>query len=535
MTQSCNCDPNTVNPAEHFYAKGNVHVFMVLNLDAYLDDKNLKQKSDLETLQQKFIKLRGGAAFADAAQTINPEKYFLLDEKDKITIEHGHDFQVFRRHLVRDWFSPTYLFQKDTVELPNDFQVIENWDKYELRIRLSRAGFLEVKLTRPININKKIIDILRDLMEMQIQSDGSDSPMSPQLKLVLFCADKFIESISKTISINEPENDTPIKLSLKTIGLNPDHLPYRQRYASLVFEEIICSNCNGRVEADKLKNDHWDILAALLEGVLIKHNDGTFGFPEMDDEVENTLNDLASWKNDLCMFSPERCLIYFPPENIVIPSRSGTKSVSYKDYWECIIRGIEHTIVIRTALQSIEYYTTSTLESDPRLTEKVVDKEITEQDKDDIRKLARAFSYSYKTLPILRDVLVPSSSYRASYAINKFEKLNSVLHIREIKEHVERNIDELVSFVQFYSSMELQQELNKSQEAIDNAGFIITIIALFIAIPSFLADFDDIFHNIGDFQIWLALIILITVARFLWIYFKKQIEATIKKIRENEK
>lgn len=143
---------------------------------------------------------------------------------------------------------------------------------------------------------------------------------------------------------------------------------------------------------------------------------------------------------------------------------------------------------------------------------------------------------SFKTLPFLRDILVPSSSFRASYAVNKFEYLNEVLHIEEVKDYVERNVDELVSFVQFFSSMEVQHELNQSQMAIDRAGFIITIAALFIAAPSFLVDFigfPGVNNPWGNYQLWLAILILVVIGFILRIYFKEQIKETFKMIRDN--
>ena len=278
------------------------------------------------------------------------------------------------------------------------------------------------------------------------------------------------------------------------------------------------------------------VLAAVVEGVLVQDDRNDLNFPIIDEEASKKIVDLASWKNDLCIFAPERALIYFPHQKIFISGRDKTRDVDYKYYWECISRGIEHTVVIRTALQSIAFSTTEILENVPRLTEKVVDGEISKEDTQDILRMARLFSYSFKTLPFLRDILVPSSSFRASYAVNKFEHLNEVLHIREVKEYVERNVDELVSFVQFFSSMEVQHELNQSQMAIDRAGFIITIAALFIAAPSFLVDFigfPGVEHPWRNYQMWMAILILAVIVIILRIYFKEQIKETIAMVRDN--
>ncbi|MBL8108458.1 MAG: hypothetical protein JNJ96_02250 [Anaerolineales bacterium] len=516
VAKTCKCNPKDVIPSEHFYAKGRVDVFMVLSLSAYL---SVDSRENLD-------RVRGGKAFADAIKLLAPTNYFAKDRDEEQILDSGHDFQVFRRHLIRDWFFPTFYFQKELADIPDDPQLKMAVERYEVRIRMSRSGFLEIKLTRPTKHDgEKIIEILRDLMELRLANKGNFDDQSTMLKLALFCADKFIENLPPVISVREGEED--ITMALRPLGPNPETLPYRQRYATLFLEEIYCRHCsNRRVEADKLRQDYMDILAAIVEGVLVLDDKNVVNFPIIDREAYSNLIDLASWKNDLCIFAPERALIYFPAQKIFIAGRDRTRVVDYKYYWECICRGIEHTIVIRTALQSIAYSTTGILETVPRLTEKVVDGNISKEDTQDILRMARSFSYSFKTLPFIRDILVPSSSFRASYAVRKFEFLNETLHIQEVKDYVERNVDELVSFVQFFSSMELQQELNQSQAAIDRAGFIITVVALLIAAPSFLVDFVQFLaskKSLSDVNIWMALSSLLLMGYWLYRFFRNQI------------
>ncbi len=476
----CSCNPKDVVPSKHFYAKGKVDVFMVMSLSAYLTPET----------RENLDRLRGGRGFAEAIKNLEPARFFARDREEEKVLDSGHDFQVFRRHLIKDWFFPTFYFQKELVEIPDDPQLKAALEQYDVRVRLSRSGFLEIKLTKPIKKEgEKLIEILRNLMELRLANKGNSSDdHSTMLKLTLFCAEKFIENLPREIVVNE--GTEPVKLTLQPLGPNPETLPYRQRYITLFFEEIYCTHCWGRrIEADKLRRDYMGVLAAVVEGVLVQDSRNNVNFPVIDEESYKKLVDLASWQNDLCIFAPERALIYYPAQKIFISGRNKTRDIDYKYYWECISRGIEHTVVIRTALQSIAFSTTEILENVPRLTERVVDGEISKEDTQDILRMARLFSYSFKTLPFLRDILVPSSSFRASYAVNKFEYLNEVLHIKEVKDYVERNVDELVSFVQFFSSMELQNEISSNQNAVERAGTIITIAALAAAAPSFLIDF----------------------------------------------
>jgi hypothetical protein len=366
-------------------------------------------------------------------------------------------------------------------------------------------------------------------MEMGHHSDRSLHPTSAQLKLALYCADLFIHSIPGEQTITEPRTGTSTTIRLGAMGEGPSKLPYRQRYTVLFLSELLCQQCRRRIEAEKLRKDYSDTLAAILEGVLVEDEKQELALPHMDEETVQ-LRDLASWKEDLCIFAPERALIYFPEMKIYLSGQADTEAVHYEHYWECITRGIEHTVVVRAALQIIEYYTTRDLDEVPSLTQKVVDGKVTEEDKVEISRMAQAVANTFNLLPLLRDVLVPSSSYRASYAVNKFERMNSVLHLKDIEAHVERNVDELVGFVQFFSSMELQEELNKNEATINRIGLVIALIALLVAGPSFLADYNTFAVEIYRMPWWTEWVFFLALVFFcLYLIFKMPTKKSSKK------
>ncbi|HEX2990681.1 MAG TPA: hypothetical protein VHO49_08375, partial [Anaerolineales bacterium] len=84
---------------------------------------------------------------------------------------------------------------------------------------------------------------------------------------------------------------------------------------------------------------------------------------------------------------------------------------------------------------------------------------------------------------------------RASYAIRKFEHLSTVLNIKDIEEHVNHNVEELVTFVQFFASMKLEDELNK-------VGLVVGFVALAVAGPSFLSDYRAFFIETFGWPEW---------------------------------
>ena len=139
--KTCTCNPKSVVPSKHFYAKGKVDIFMVISLSDYLTPET----------RENLGRVRGGRGFAEAIRNLEPAKYFVPDRDEEEILDSGHDFQVFRRHLIKEWFFTTFYFQKELVEVPDDPQLKAALEKYEVRIRFSRSGFLEVKLTKPTN------------------------------------------------------------------------------------------------------------------------------------------------------------------------------------------------------------------------------------------------------------------------------------------------------------------------------------------------------------------------------------------------
>ncbi len=80
---------------------------MVLSLSAYLSPDT----------RDNLDRLRGGKGFADALKVLKPGRYFARDREEDKILDSGHDFQVFRRHLIKDWFFPTFYFQKEQIEV----------------------------------------------------------------------------------------------------------------------------------------------------------------------------------------------------------------------------------------------------------------------------------------------------------------------------------------------------------------------------------------------------------------------------------
>jgi hypothetical protein len=430
-----------------------------------------------------FERLRGGEAFAAVLRELAPSASFVEDTEETETTSRGHDFQVFRGHLAEHWLFPTFHLQKNTVEPPAEVPARE-WERHEFNVRLSRTGFIEVRITHALPAEgETIVDILQSQLELAARGT-LESRRSLQIKLAMHCANLFVRALPGEITIQEQKGNEKVVFSFQEVDSQAS-LPYRQRYMTMLFSNIRCRKCDRRLDAGRLRDHYAKALAAILEGVLVEEEPGRLTLPDMDSDRAQ-LPDLASWQDDLCVFAPERALIYFPPKRIYLFGQTGTEAVPYERYWECIVRGIEHTVTVRAAMQIIEYETTKHLDIVPALTKKVVDGSVTRADKEEISQMSQEVANTFNLLPLLRDVLVPTSSYRAGYAIKKFEHLTAVLNIREIEGHVDHNVDELVTFVQFFASMKLDDELNR-------VGILLGVVALAVAGPSFLSDYHAFF------------------------------------------
>ena len=489
-SQPCTCDPKDVDPSQDFYACGKIHVFIVLNLRNYV--------RGIEKID--FERLRGGEAFARVLRELAPSARFLEDQQETETAHRGHDFQVFRGHLAEHWLFPTFHLQKKMAEPPADVPARE-WDSHEFHVRLSRTGFIEVRITRDVPAESEtVVDMLQSQLELATRGTP-ESRRSLQIKLAMHCANLFVRELPGQITIHE-QNEQVIFSFQELDG--QANVPYRQRYMTMLFSGIFCRKCGKRLEANRLRDQYSKALAAILEGVLVEEENGRLTLPDMDSD-SGQIVDLASWKDDLCIFAPERALIYFPQKRIYLFGQTGTEAVPYERYWECIVRGIEHTVTIRAAMQIIEYETTKHLDIVPALTKKVVDGSVTRADKAEISQMSQEVANTFNLLPLLRDVLVPTSSYRAGYAIKKFEHLTRVLNIKDIEEHVDHNVDELVTFVQFFASMKLDDELNR-------VGILLGVVALAVAGPSFLSDYHAFFVQAYGLPEWteIAVSLIIT-------------------------
>lgn len=478
------------------------------------------------------------------------EKFSDVSQLEDQYIKDGDSFSIFKKRLHKakiNWLVKKTLMYSVNPNSPNE-------TKYYLR--LSKNGIIEVR--EEFNIEDNMSVFLEDLL--RFRKKDSRAKNSNENDSLLEIVKKFVKLIIE---------DYPEKCSLKTeiknigeIKTKPEHiakkdfylikfvqkwvlqilgnhsnlssqpkgekveLRERQRYVVIMFNNIECNKickkrwfdiikpktekrCKNTISAKTLQ-ENISVVQNILEGTLIFEEDSLSVFhPEAPQRVEKEIKDISTWKNEMCVFGTERCFIYFQPKTVL---ESEGKVINYEDYWKCIVRGIEHTISVRTSLQILESATEKYMQQIPKLVtqfqkyekfdaEKQINKKETYNEiNKEINLLATNVSRILKYLPSLREVCVPTSAFRSSHAVDKFQFLNEeCFRFTDILNHIQQNIDEMTNFLLFFKQQQLV--INNNEESsregrfdryLTILGVILAFLATFYVAPSFINDFKTV-------------------------------------------
>ena len=482
------CAESNYHDGEDLRIRGKLHVMLALGLRDFIHPDSL----DL------FDRFRGGRYFAEALRhvTLANTEAFEPDAEENETVRQGYAFSLYRAHLQRHWLFDTFLMRNTPTNQPKEAHLVELWPQFSYRIRLSRMGLLEIKLTQsipqagegPEPLNQALTNLL------EIRSQAAQIIKEPiQWALALHCANQFVAALA-AIELRDDHGVSLGHLRFQTVEAT--RLQLRQRYTVLLLDHLSCARCGKVIVADQLWEANRAIIGGILEGGLVRNLEGRFVLPRLHVANLQHLRELATWEDELCVFAPERCLIYYPQREVLMSGLGDLNVTPNEVYWQCIVRGIEHTLAARTALQILEARTTNELGAVSQLNKRITDGDINDNDVRDIRTLAQHLSDNFSMLPPLRDVLVPTSAFRSGDAVRMFGYLNDdVFRLPDALQHVQRNIDELTGFLQYFRSIQLQEEIRadgnrEQQEAaqLNRVGAAVAIAALLVAGPSFCWD-----------------------------------------------
>src|SRR5207249_10070852 len=132
------------------------------------------------------------------------------------------------------------------------------------------------------------------------------------------------------------------------------------RYVIYTFRRI--ERDRRLLSPEDLKHDYARTLASFMEGALVEC-DGERRYPIYAAEQARALvaNDVASWAEELCLFTGESALLYHPLVGrglAYVGGPLGLDAHAYSAYWAGIMRGSEHLVAFRSQAQQVERRTT---------------------------------------------------------------------------------------------------------------------------------------------------------------------------------
>lgn len=424
-----------------------------------------------------------------------------ISDRERDLINDGDKFSIFRRRLKRRWL----------IEKTYKLDMGDGQESY--KVCLMKAGLIEVRKKVLLYDKERdtLLGVLRGLLRHRTTDPISErDPASPID--VAGIVDVFASQIKKAVNkkLKSRGVDGPIKpFSEADIEKKAAARANRQKYVIILLSNILCSKCDKTIPAAKI-HDNQDVVAAFLQGSLIfDEMSPTLQLPSIPARLKERIMDQSTWTDEFCVFGGERCLIYFQPKTVM---ESPRYVANYEDYWRSVVRGIEHTISVRTTLQILEAYTHELIGRIPDLMKTIVlfkanSKSADPKDyaalTDTILELADDVAHAIEILPKLRDVCVPSSAFRSGHAIEKFTFLNEkCFHFSAILENIQQNIDELTNFLLFFKQQQLEMAFdaeNKKREKRDDTlsfiAVIFTIATVYYVFPSFLHDFSEFWSN----------------------------------------
>lgn len=437
----------------------------------------------------------------------------------------SHDERFFVIRLVYKYQqSPRSIIDlaKDAIKLqePLDVPSAVRWLKYNRE----RYETEPEKLAATERSVKELLEWLGADVENPQESETLYYPV--QWKLAVEAINFFVEDGRFTI----PHKDGQIELrpcsSKRSLPLHDSYIIYH--FDELLAEPGVINQTQSRkanvgvkvpVSLHKMRQSNRlrNAIVSLLEGTVLRDPgkpeeeldvNGYFPSPRWshaDALFEDQTTNLASWSDELCLFTARTALImpskkWRNHEMAVSTVPSATLQVQYARYWEAIERMIEFILEVRVLVQLIESdsyrllaqiaNTIEGIRADMFNGDIVIEGELKEQ-------MARA-AHLRRMAALAQSISHPPFWSRAEYAVQKAERLFSLLDVPRILEHVERNIESINSVADHVDELyiaDLSEKSNDKATVLSLGLAAVSFIVTLLALPSFwydLAEFNKV-------------------------------------------
>ncbi|MGE5376715.1 MAG: hypothetical protein ACM3XO_16785 [Bacteroidota bacterium] len=387
-----------------------------------------------------------------------------------------------------------------------------------------------------------------------------------QWRLAMEVCSRFVEAIGSEIFVDGDQ--APIRLQVPKPSISiPLHDSYVVHHFTEVFadgelvKKIDPNKSTGKLQVAIDLNDirkHPEIrqaFANLIEGSILMSelpgdpldtlDDMTSFFPKHRWKIVDGIRDQnqATWNDELCLMT-SRTAILMPSQKwrnyelVVSSVPSSTLRVNYYRYWGAIERLIEFVVEIRVMAQLLEsasydilvelseriYQTQSKLFSgdiimDERLPELVAQ--------------AAAMRHQAALCESLSHPLLWS---RADFAISKADYLLGQLGVPRILEHIERNINSIVEFVNHIDELyiaDLSEKSNDNDARLSRVLAAASLTLTILILPSFWADIGKTTFTYSSVMPYVEkvgdlLAILLIASAFILLFIAFQMEQQIK-------
>lgn len=356
-----------------------------------------------------------------------------------------------------------------------------------------------------------------------------------QWRLAMEVCSRFVESIGSEIYV---DGEKPIRLEVPKPSIS---IPLHDAYVVHHFTELFANeDLVERSRKPRQINNNSQIsiglndvresaqirqaFVNLSEGAILKtaatlnpletQDETTGSFPKhrwgiVDDFLKFNQ---ATWQDEICMMNSKTAIIlpatkWLYHELLVSSVPGSTLRVKYHRYWDAIERLIEFVIEIRVMAQLIESASYDILvelaDRIHRTQSKLFGGDIIMDDKlPDL--VARAASLRHQAA-LCQSLSHPQLWSRADFAISKADYLLGQLGAPTILEHVQRNIESIVEFVNHIDELYIADLSEKSNDTstvlslvLAAASFTLTLLML----PSFWADIWSVLPNANNQTQW---------------------------------
>ena len=346
-----------------------------------------------------------------------------------------------------------------------------------------------------------------------------------QWRLAMEVCSLFVQAVGSQIPLDGGEK--PIRLQVPKPSIS---IPLHDSYVVHHFTEVLADgelinkslagtpNAKRQIAIDLNHiRKHPEIRQALVnlaEGAILKTGQQENTLDTMDETASffpkhrwGIVDDIpsqnqATWNDELCLMN-SRTAILLPSQKwrdheLVVSSVPGsTLRVNYHRYWGAIERLIEFVVEIRVMAQLLESASYDILvEISERIHQTqsklfsgdiIMDERLPEL-------VSRAASLRHQAA-LCESLSHPQLWSRADFAISKADHLMGQLGVPRILEHIERNINSIVEFVNHIDELYIADLSEKSNETDARLSKVLAAASLTLTIlilPSFWADIDQL-------------------------------------------